>query len=145
MQKADVLARIKEIYADNSFMHLCGIQIKDIGCGSATVGLVIDGARHTNVNGKLHGGLLMTLMDNATGVAAASCGKRVVTVSMTVDFIKGAGVGDVVEARAHIRHMDTANINMEINVFNAATGKLLATGMSCMLAIDTFDGIPEKW
>ena len=145
MQKAEVLAKIKEIYAANSFMNLCGIGIKDIGCGSATVGLVIDGARHTNVNGRLHGGLLMTLMDNATGVAAASCGKRVVTVSMTVDFVKGAGVGDAVEARAQIRYMDTANINMEVNVYNAATGKLLATGMSCMLAIDAFEGIPEKW
>lgn len=145
MQKADVLAKITEIYKSNSFMHLCGIQIKGIGCGQATVGLVIDGARHTNVNGKLHGGLLMTLMDNATGIAAASRGKRVVTVSMTVDFIKGAQAGDAVEAHAEIRYMDTANITMEINIYNAATGKLLATGMSCMMIIDTFSGIPESW
>lgn len=141
---SEISAYIKELYAHNSFMKLCGIQIIDIACGKARVGLKIDPDRHTNLNNKLHGGLLMTLMDNATGIAAASVGKRVVTVSMTVDFIKGAEAGSFVEAEAVISYQDAANVNMSMNVLDE-NGRMLATGMSCMLAIADFPGIPDKW
>ena len=57
---------------------------------------VVDGW-HTNLNASLHGGMFMTLMDNSTGIAAATMGKRVVTVTTSTTFIKGARIGDEVE------------------------------------------------
>lgn len=145
MIASEVEKHVRELYTHNSFMNLCGIEIISIECGKARVGLTIDAAKHTNLNDKLHGGLLVTLMDNATGIAAASIGKRVVTVSTTVDFLKTAGIGDTVEAEAVVQYIDSSNVNMMMNVYNMTTGNLIATGMSCMLAIEDFPGIPLKW
>ena len=84
-------------------------------------------------------------MDNATGIAAAAIGKRVVTVSMTVDFIKGAPVGSVVEAEAYITHRDGAMLTMSIHMYDRTHDKLMASGINSMLVIADFPGLPEKW
>lgn len=144
MTADEIVSYIKEIYSHNKFMNYCGIRIIHISCGRARVGLTIDPEKHTNLNDKLHGGLLMTLMDNATGIAAAAVGKRVVTVSMTVDFIKSAGAGTAVEAEAVVIYQDKAAINMNMNIYDAE-GRILATGISSMLAIADYPGIPDKW
>ncbi len=144
MTADEIVSYIKEIYSHNKFMNYCGIRIIHISCGKARVGLTIDPEKHTNLNDKLHGGLLMTLMDNATGIAAAAVGKRVVTVSMTVDFIKSAGAGTAVEAEAVVIYQDKAAINMNMNIYDAE-GRILATGISSMLAIADYPGIPDKW
>ena len=102
MQPEEIIRSVKDIYTHNAFMQHCGIKVHSISCGKAAVGLRIDPAIHTNLHGKLHGGLLTTLVDNATGIACAAMGKRVVTVSMTVDFIKGAPSGAMVEAQAEV-------------------------------------------
>lgn len=144
MRPNDVKAMIEIIYSENKFMHYCDIKIISVSCGKARVGLTVDPERHTNLNNKLHGGLLMTLMDNATGIAAASVGKRVVTVSMTVDFIKGADTGETVEAEAVISYQDKSAVMMNINVYNDKN-KIIATGISSMLIIADFPEIPAKW
>ena len=84
-------------------------------------------------------------MDNATGIAAASIGKRVVTVSMTVDFIKGAQVGSLVEAEAHITHRDGNMLTMGIHMYDKDHNRLMASGINSMLTIADFPGIPENW
>ncbi len=145
MTAFEIERQVRELYNHNSFMSLCGIEIVSIECGIARVGLTIDANKHTNLNDKLHGGLLVTLMDNATGIAAASIGKRVVTVSTTVNFLKGASVGDCVEAEAQVRYINEAQVNMVMNVYNKTNDKLMATGISSMLAIAEFPGIPQKW
>lgn len=141
----DIISKVEELYAHNGFMNHCGIHIIDIACGKARVGLkVIDGI-HTNLNSKIHGGLLMTLMDNATGIAGASIGKRVVTMSMTTSFIKDADVGALIEAEAVITSILEDKITMAITVTDKGNDKLLAIGISTMLVIANFEGIPEKW
>ncbi len=145
MQPEAIVQAVKDIYAKNAFMQHCGIKIHSIRCGKAAVGLRIDPAVHTNLNGRLHGGLLMTLVDNATGIACAAMGKRVVTVSLTVDFIKGAPAGDAVEAQAEVVSKDGGLITMHLAVYDTDTGKLLATGICTMMAIADFPGIPEAW
>jgi uncharacterized protein (TIGR00369 family) len=57
-------------------------------------------AAHTNSRGFVHGGLLSALADNAMGI---SCGraldpsKGLVTVSLTLDFLKVAAIGQWIE------------------------------------------------
>lgn len=136
---------IDELYTHNTFVQLCGIKTLDISCGQAAVGLRLDAAKHTNLNASIHGGLIMTLMDNATGIAAATIGKRVVTVSMTTAFIKGAPVGALVEATAKISHQDDNILTMNILVRDRENDIFLASGISSMFIIADFPGIPEKW
>ncbi|MDO4178009.1 MAG: PaaI family thioesterase [Phascolarctobacterium sp.] len=146
MSADEITTIIKEIYEHNAFMKHCGIEIISLTCGEATVGLTIDANKHTNINNKPHGGLIMTLMDNATGLAAATVGKRVVTMSTTVNFVKSANVGDYIEATAYVESMDENNlIYLRMEVRNKSNNQLMATAISSMLSIANFGTIPEKW
>ena len=145
MTPKEIYDYIVELYTHNAFVQLCGIKTSGIACGSGSVCLRIDPGKHTNLNASLHGGMLMTLMDNATGIAAAAIGKRVVTVSMTVDFIKGAPAGSLIEAEAVITHRDGSMLTMNIHVYDRDNDKLIASGINSMLIIADFPGIPEHW
>ncbi|MCQ2361888.1 MAG: PaaI family thioesterase [Acidaminococcaceae bacterium] len=138
-RKAEVLKKVSDIYAGNAFMHVCDISIHDIGCGWAKVGIKVKDGLHTNLNASLHGGMFMTLMDNATK------GKRVVTVTTSTSFIKGANIGDEVEAYGEVIGLTGNKVNMVMHLRNLTTGDLMATSTSCMIVIDDFEGIPEKW
>ncbi len=140
-----IAEQVSEIYSHNGFMQCCGIKILHIGCGTATVGLQVEEWRHSNLNGKLHGGLLLTLADNATGIAAASIGKRVVTVALSVQFISSCPVGHFAEATARVIGNKDGKVNLTIEVKDRDTGKLAALGTAGMLTIAVFPGIPEKW
>ena len=62
-------------------------------------------AAHANSRGFVHGGLITALADNAMGL---SCGEQVanasglVTVSLSVDFVGFAKVGQWLEIRPHV-------------------------------------------
>ena len=61
-------------------------------------------APHTNSRGMVHGGLISTLADNAMG---SSCGVRVkdggrlVTISLSVDFLASANIGQWLEVNTN--------------------------------------------
>lgn len=145
MQREAIIQAVKNLYEHNAFMHHCGIQIKSISCGKAVVELKVNPAIHTNLNDKLHGGLLMTLVDNSTGIVCASIGKKVVTVSTTVSFIKGAPAHALVEAQAEIISQHDGVFTVKVQVYNTNENQLLAVSTSTMLEIATFPDIPEQW
>ncbi len=66
------------------------------------------GEHHLNMGGVAHGGMLTTLADSAMGINIALA-RQVrggqVTVSLTVDFLSSARLGDWLEARVHITRM----------------------------------------
>lgn len=60
------------------------------------------GERHTNSRGTLHGGVAATLADAAIGYLLAFKSDpptRLVTVSLTVDYVAAANIGDWVDVR----------------------------------------------
>jgi acyl-coenzyme A thioesterase 13 len=65
------------------------------------IGLLVD-VRHTNSRGRLHGGVAATLADSGVGYILAFAGsppRRLVTASLTVDYVAPAEVGDWVDVR----------------------------------------------
>ena len=136
--------KIKEIYAVNAFMHLCDLELASIDKGEACVELRINDLKHTNTHHLLHGGLITTMMDNATGFAGASIGKRVVTVSMTVDFIKTAGPGSLLQATARVVRLEGNKVYMDMKVVNKDTGDVLAVGTSVMFSVKDIPGFPQE-
>jgi uncharacterized protein (TIGR00369 family) len=61
-------------------------------------------ARHGNVHGIVHGGLLMTLIDNALGLTVweATARQPAVTMQLNTQFIAAARPGDFIEARGEV-------------------------------------------
>ncbi len=140
-----IKAKVSEIYSHNNFMKECGIYIVDMSCGSATVAVKVDPVRHANLNGMAHGGLVATLADNATGIAGATIGKRVVTSTLATDFIKGAPVGTTISATSQITYADDRLVSIKIEVRDLDNDTLVAKATAAMIVVDTFPEIPEKW
>ena len=145
MEAEKIKAMVSEIYSHNTFMNMCDIYIVDMSCGSATVALKVDPEKHANLNGMAHGGLVATLADNATGIAGATIGKRVVTSTLAIDFIKGAPVGTTISATSHITHADDRLVTIKIDVSDMDNDTLVAKVTAAMIVVDTFPGIPAKW
>ena len=64
--------------------------------------------KHTNARGFAHGGVLLTLADVALGHAAESSvdpPARLITASVSADFVGSARLGDWVEARVDVQRV----------------------------------------
>lgn len=141
--KEFVNRRIREIYSCNPFMKLCGIEIEELKCGEAVLGLTIEADRHFNLNKSAHGGIIASLADTSLGVVGATIGKRVVTASLQVSYIRGIGAGERARAFSRVVSYDEKFMVIKVEVFN--NEKLLAEVAATMVIISEFADIPSVW
>jgi uncharacterized protein (TIGR00369 family) len=92
-------------------------------------------ARHMNPNGVVHGGVITTLMDEATGhVIVTIRGLEVMaetphaTIDMSVSFLSGARVGDELVCEARTLRIGRAVAFAEAEVRRRSTDDLVAKG-----------------
>ena len=96
----------------SSFLDLIGPVAwwRDEGTGLLAARLRVDG-RHLNSRGRLHGGVLSTLVDVVLGHAAAETTDpktALTTASLNVDYLSGARPGQWLTASASAAHVGTA-------------------------------------
>ena len=93
-----VLDRVRERFARSEFhSRWLGLELEHLEVGEADVTLAIE-AKHRNLMGTLHGGLISTLADTATGVAMGSSldpGQTWTTTSLNVTFLAPGRQGRV--------------------------------------------------
>jgi uncharacterized protein (TIGR00369 family) len=81
---------------------------------------------YANFGGKIHGGILLSLMDKVAYAAASKhSGAYCVTVSVdTVDFLQPVEVGELVSLKASVNHVGTSSMVIGIKVIseNVKTG-----------------------
>ena len=96
-----------EYTRSSRYLDLIGPLYERRGDGSV-VGLVID-ERHTNSRGMLHGGVLVAIADTVMGHTSerAATGTRLVTVSLSTDFLGAARLGEWVQGHATVRRSGT--------------------------------------
>jgi uncharacterized protein (TIGR00369 family) len=78
-------------FVATSIANVLGFNYTSVSEGSATFEMVIDPARHGNVMGTLHGGVIATLADSAMGFAFASTlaeEESFATLEMKVSFLR---------------------------------------------------------
>jgi len=98
-------------------------------------------ADHLRTGGVAHGGVIATLLDTSLGQAASTLapdGLDVVTAQINVNFIRPVWQGEILAARAEIRHSGrkTAVGNGQILT---ESGQLVATGSATFLYIPATD------
>lgn len=81
--------------AHDMFSVNSGMKLVELREGYAKVELTI-GENSMNYMGSMHGGLLYTMADVAAGTAMVFCGKQVVTLSASTEYIKAAFSGKVI-------------------------------------------------
>ena len=104
---------------------------------------------NANFGGKVHGGIILSLMDKvAYACAAKHAGGYCVTVSMNaVDFLAPVEVGNLVHLNASVNYVGTSSIVIGVKVMseNFTTGEITHTNTSylTMVALDE-DRKPRK-
>jgi uncharacterized protein (TIGR00369 family) len=75
--------------------------------------------KHLNRAGNLHGGMLMTLADNAMAIAAreASGAKRHATIELNIQFVGAVRLGEFVESHPEVVRVTRSVIFMRAKMF----------------------------
>lgn len=87
-----------------------------------------------NSFGMVHGGVLYTLADNATGCAAHSDGRAYVTQGSSFSFLRNQPQGTIY-AEARVRHRGGKTCLIDVDVTGDG-GTLLATGSFTYFCVD---------
>ncbi len=104
---------------------------------------------YANFGGKIHGGILLSLMDKvAYACASKHAGAYCVTVSVdNVEFLQPVEVGEMVSMKASVNYVGTTSMVVGIKViaenFKQGTVKHTNTSYFTMVAKDD-SGIPTK-
>lgn len=100
---------------------------------------------YANFGGKIHGGIILSLMDKvAYACASKHAGKYCVTVSVdNVDFVQPVDVGDLVSLKASVNYVGKTSLVVGIkviaeNITNASV-KHTNTSYFTMVAKDSYD------
>lgn len=81
-----------------------------------------------NRYGKLHGGIMGTMLDHSCGLAVSGyTGFNGVTLSMSVDYIRSATVGDHLLCKATLVSTGRRVIRVRGELYHESTGELVAT------------------
>lgn len=88
---------------DNAIIDFLQVEIVPTADGCARLELDVKNF-HSNPYGILHGGVLTTMADTAMGAACLMTNKKVVTVSITLEFMHAVPMGTRIITDAKILH-----------------------------------------
>lgn len=86
------MKHIKDFFKKDKFAHYVGIELLEVGEGTAKTRMKIN-ENHLNGIGTVHGGTLFTLADFTFAAAANSYGKVSVAINASISFLKAAHSG----------------------------------------------------
>lgn len=117
----------------NGFMQYNHIEMERVEPDCAVFRLEIR-PESKNIYGKVHGGAIYTLADNATGSAAHTDGRHYVTQNGSLHFLKNQGDG-IIRAVARVRHRGRSTVLVDVEVLGT-DDLLLAAGEFSFFCID---------
>lgn len=129
VQQADQAGHLTRLAerAQETFWGLLGCEVVQANSSKATI--CLDAKEpHLNLLGIVHGGVLMSLLDNAMGlvVMLASANERMVTANMNTQFL-ASSKGGLLHCEAELVHRTDRTLTLQAQVKDES-GKLLAWG-----------------
>ncbi|MDR0896102.1 MAG: PaaI family thioesterase [Prevotellaceae bacterium] len=125
----------QDFFKNDRFAAEAGVELLEVRKGYSRVSLVIT-ASHLNAGGRTQGGAVFTLADLALAAAANSHGTLAFSLSSSITFLRGSGVGDTLYAEARERYIGRTTGYYQIDVTNQ-DGKLIATFESSVFRMET--------
>jgi uncharacterized protein (TIGR00369 family) len=92
---------LENIYHSEILESFFELQILKIKKGAVVYQLKVED-KHCNMYGFVHGGTLSSVSDVVMGVSCITLGKRVVTIDMSVSYIKNAPSGSILTAKGKV-------------------------------------------
>lgn len=142
----DVLrfTKIKEYlnkhYHHNSFVNLLKMQIDAVSEGRVEMTMPVCSDIHTNLYGAAHGGAIASLADTAMGIACATLKKRVVTLDLNINYLRGVTVQPSIRAISAVIHNGSRTIVTECEISDGEN-VLLAKARGTFFVIGRFEGV----
>ena len=90
-----------------------------------------------NVHNMVHGGVLFTLADSTSGAACVSYGKKIVTLSSSINFLKSVNTGTLI-ATGNVVHNGSSTMVVDVEVRRQDDDILLVTSSFTMFVIGTY-------
>lgn len=92
----------------------------------------------TNPYGQLHGGVTAALIDDIIGATIFSLDlpQQYTTINNVIDYFSPASVGDRIQAKTLIIKQGSKIIHVQCEVWHLGKDKLLARGLSNLLAVN---------
>ena len=128
--------QIIRFYHHNPFIDYLRIQVVPLPDGQVRLELPID-EQHTNLYGIAHGGVLMTMADTAMGAACLVCNKKVVTVSLDMEFMHAVPLTEKVVTSATVLHDGSHMMTCESELLSLE-GKLFAKAHGVFYVLGKF-------
>ena len=90
-----------------------------------------------NVHNMVHGGVLFTLADSTSGAACVSYGKKIVTLSSSINFLKSVDSGTLI-ATGNVVHNGSSTMVVDVEVRRQEDDILLVTSSFTMFVIGKY-------
>lgn len=129
------LKRIQKALGSVPFAKLLGLELDDIGSGTATLALNVRQDLTQNL-GLVHGGVIASLIDTATAFAILSLlapKERVTTVDLTISYLRPVTMGRL-RAVAKVVRAGRRLFVVSAKVFDE-DGKLASTALSTYIKL----------
>lgn len=115
---------IIKFYHANTVIDFLEVEVVPTPDGNVHLELCADN-RHANLYSMTHGGVLTTMADTAMGAKCLALNKKVVTISMTIEFMHAIMVGTRIMTEAEVLHNGRQTMVCECRIVDRA-GKLYA-------------------
>ncbi|MEN6414830.1 MAG: PaaI family thioesterase [Veillonellales bacterium] len=125
------------IYESNPFVGLLDMAISQMEKGCVTMTMPVESDRHTNLYHMAHGGALASLADTAMGLACCTTGKKVVTLDMSMNFIRSAEPQAAVSAVGKVVHNGSRTMVAETDIM-AGDGGLVLKARGTYFVVGSF-------
>ncbi len=121
----------------NTVIDFLEVEVVPTPDGEARLELCAD-SRHANLYSMTHGGVLTTMADTAMGAKCLALNKRVVTISLTIEFMHAIMTGTRIMTDAKVLHDGHQTMVCECNIVDAA-GKLYAKSSATFFVTGILD------
>jgi acyl-CoA thioesterase len=108
---------IRKIFNECSVGRALGIEICEVKKGFAK-GKFILKDKHMNVFGNAHGGIIFTFADHVGGACGNSLGRKAVLVESSIQYFKGAVVGETIYGEAAYSYKGKKIGRIDIRIYN---------------------------
>jgi acyl-CoA thioesterase len=115
MTEESVPEELREHIADDPFCATLGVDLVDLGPGTATTSLTVT-EDLLNFHGTPHGGAVYSLADAAFAAASNSHGETAVALETNVSYLEAVDVGTTLTATAEETHLASKTAEYEVVV-----------------------------
>ena len=121
----------------DAHVNLLQIKIVKIETDLAELTMPIKEDIHSNLFRVAHGGALASLADTAMGLACSTTGKKVVTLEMNMNFIRGGIPQEAIYAKGKLLHNGSRTMVAEVEIIDGMN-MLLLKARGTYIVVDTF-------